>query len=104
MQVLTHGAFGPPASDPPGCCVAVQVVLPPSVGESLMNQGAGERNGAMLFELRLPGSSGLEGSTHAGVFEFTAPEGTILLPRKVVQSLWGSLDAQPTGNVVVTYK
>lgn len=81
-----------------------KVLLPPSVGESLMNQGAGEKNGAMLFELRLPGSSGPEGCTHAGVFAFTAPEGTVLLPRKVVQSLWGSLDAQPAGNVVITYK
>ncbi len=47
---------------------------------------------------------GCPGRTHAGVLEFTAPEGTVLLPRKVVQSLYGSLEAQPLGTVVVSYK
>ncbi|GIL42788.1 hypothetical protein Vafri_169 [Volvox africanus] len=51
------------------------------------------------------GAAGLSsGRTHAGVLEFTAPEGTVLLPRKVVQSLYGSLDAQPHGTVIVSYK
>jgi ubiquitin fusion degradation protein 1 len=38
------------------------------------------------------------------VLEFTAPEGTVLLPRKVAQSLFGRLDAEPSGRVVVSYR
>ncbi|GLC44384.1 hypothetical protein PLESTM_001591300 [Pleodorina starrii] len=119
-----------------------KLILPPSVGASLLSQDA-SKNGAMLFQLSLPGTgtgtgtaaasvvgaasggpsspslphpqqspaaaeaasiaSG-SGRTHAGVLEFTAPEGTVLLPRKVVQSLYGSLDAQPHGTVVVSYR
>ncbi|KAG2450221.1 hypothetical protein HYH02_000322 [Chlamydomonas schloesseri] len=48
-------------------------------------------------------TAGVPGRTHAGVLEFTAPEGCVLLPRKVAQSLWGRLDAVPQGSVVVTY-
>ncbi|KAG2499965.1 hypothetical protein HYH03_002250 [Edaphochlamys debaryana] len=123
-----------------------KILLPPSAGASLMDQDA-SKNGAMLFEVALPGAESIPappsaasastsastgaapssavlsaalaststpatsgpagwvpGRTHAGVLEFTAPEGTVLLPRKVVQSLYGSLDAVPRGTVVVTYR
>ena len=41
-----------------------------------MDQDA-PKNGAMFFEL-----SSLGGRTHAGVLDFTAPAGTVVLPRK----------------------
>eukprot|EP00878_Enallax_costatus_P007163 GHUV01007507.1.p1 GENE.GHUV01007507.1~~GHUV01007507.1.p1 ORF type:complete len:464 (+),score=177.18 GHUV01007507.1:312-1703(+) len=63
---------------------ADKLVLPPSVGSSLMAQDA-PKNGAMLFEVAA--SNG--GKTHAGVLEFTAPEGVVLLPEKVANCLWG---------------
>lgn len=63
---------------------ADKLLLPPSAGASLLNQSA-SRNGAMLFEVAA--SNG--GRTHAGVLEFTAPEGVVLLPPKVVNCLWG---------------
>lgn len=94
---------------------APQVMLPPSMGAALMDQGA-PKNGAMLFELSLPAalsasagpsptpsSSSAHSTTHCGVYDFTAPEGTVLVPRKVAQSLWG-FDSQPSGKVIVTYK
>ncbi|GFR41114.1 hypothetical protein Agub_g1756, partial [Astrephomene gubernaculifera] len=68
-------------------------------GSAARDTGAGPGPGSTTF----PSSSG-SGRTHAGVLEFTAPEGTVLLPRKVVQSLYGSLDAQPYGTVVVSYR
>mgnify|MGYP001806968445 CR=1 FL=1 len=114
----------PPPPPPP------QIILPPSAGSLLMSQDA-SKNGAMLFEVALPAAAsvpdpspapstsapaastsatgtsstaaGVPGRTHAGVLEFTAPEGCVLLPRKVCQSLWGSLDASARGSVVVTY-
>lgn len=49
-----------------------------------MDQGA-SKNGAMLFEITAPSGR----STHAGLLEFSAAEGFIGLPKKVVQSLWG---------------
>ncbi|KAF6262501.1 ubiquitin fusion degradation protein UFD1-domain-containing protein [Scenedesmus sp. NREL 46B-D3] len=49
-----------------------------------MSQDA-PKNGAMLFEVAA--SNG--GRTHAGVLEFTAPEGVVLLPEKVANCLWG---------------
>lgn len=61
-----------------------QIVLPPSIGAALMSMDA-PKNGAMMFELAT--SSGR--TTHAGVLEFTAPEGQVHLPRKVVRCLWG---------------
>ncbi|KAG2442639.1 hypothetical protein HXX76_002723 [Chlamydomonas incerta] len=107
-----------------------KIILPPSAGALLMGQDA-SKNGAMLFEVALPAAAsvpspdaalapastsaastsgapsttaaGVPGRTHAGVLEFTAPEGCVLLPRKVCQSLWGSLDAAARGSVVVTY-
>lgn len=63
---------------------ADKLLLPPSVGASLMAQDA-PKNGAMLFEVAA--SNG--GKTHAGVLEFTAPEGVVLLPEKVANCLWG---------------
>ena len=56
---------------------AVQVQLPPAAGALLMGQDA-PKNGAMFFKL-----SSLGGRTHAGVLDFTAPPGTVVLPRKV---------------------
>lgn len=49
-----------------------------------MEQGA-PGNGALTFEVRTPSGA----STHAGVLEFTAPEGTVALPAKVAACLWG---------------
>lgn len=49
-----------------------------------MDQGA-SKNGAMLFEITAASGQ----STHAGLLEFSAGEGVVGLPRKVVQSLWG---------------
>ncbi len=49
------------------------------MGNALMNQGA-MKNGAMLFHLTARATGR---STHAGLLEFTGPEGTILLPSKV---------------------
>ena len=63
-----------------------QLLLPASVGSSLMAQGA-PRNGAMLFELSTPGGC----ITHAGLLEFTAAEGFVALPRKVSEQLLFSL-------------
>lgn len=63
---------------------ADKLILPPSVGAALMDQDA-PKNGAMLFEVAV--SNG--GKTHAGVLEFTAPEGVVLLPEKVANWLWG---------------
>lgn len=72
-----------------------KVLLPPSALESLSRQDAVSM-GPMLFELTwtLPAevvrgedSATASRTTHAGVLEFVADEGTIGLPRKVVQSL-----------------
>ncbi|KAF8073054.1 ufd1 [Scenedesmus sp. PABB004] len=63
---------------------ADKLVLPPSVGAALLDQGA-PKNGAMLFEVAASNGA----STHAGVLEFNAPEGVVLLPAKVANCLWG---------------
>ena len=57
-----------------------QILLPPLAGRSLMDQDA-PKNGAMFFEL-----SSLGGRTHAGVLEFTAPAGTVIIPRKACRA------------------
>ncbi|GLI69109.1 hypothetical protein VaNZ11_013656 [Volvox africanus] len=89
-----------------------KLILPPSVGSALLAQDA-SKNGALLFQVATSSASTSTASgaagpgpsrTHAGVLEFTAPEGTVLLPRKVVQSLYGSLDAQPHGTVIISYR
>ncbi len=59
-----------------------QVLLPPSAGAELMAQDA-PKNGAQLFELR--GASGA--LTHAGVLNFTAPEGCVAAPAHVIRNL-----------------
>ncbi|MEW5303462.1 MAG: hypothetical protein WDW36_006150 [Sanguina aurantia] len=75
---------------------ADKVFLPPSVGSHLMGQDA-QKNGAPLFQLSTPHGS----VTHAGVLEFTAPEGVVLLPVKVARCLFPG--GAPTGSVVVKY-
>lgn len=72
-----------------------KVLLPPSALDSLSRQDAVSM-GPMLFELscgitessgQLVGLPPAVATTHAGVLEFVADEGTIGLPRKVVLSL-----------------
>ena len=50
-----------------------KILLPPSAGRWLMDQGA-MKNGAMFFEVVCPA---LGTRTHAGLLEFTAEEGTV---------------------------
>lgn len=82
-----------------------KLLLPPSALESLSRQDAVSM-GPMLFELTWtkPGqraeeqSEGVSRTTHAGVLEFVADEGTVGLPRKVVLSLLGATAQQvPVG-------
>ena len=82
-----------------------KLLLPPSALESLSRQDAVSM-GPMLFELTWtkPGQRAGEKSesrsrtTHAGVLEFVADEGTVGLPRKVVLSLLGATAHQmPVG-------
>ncbi|CAD7701033.1 unnamed protein product [Ostreobium quekettii] len=75
-----------------------KVLLPPSFGAELMNQEA-SKNGGLLFEITAPSG----GHTCAGLLEFSAPEGTVGLPKKVIQSLWGP-EGQCVGQVRVSYK
>jgi ubiquitin fusion degradation protein 1 len=67
---------------------ADKILLPPSVGSSLLHQDA-YKNGAYFFELKHPSGR----RTHAGLLEFTAAEGFIALPKKVGRCLFGP-DAQ----------
>jgi hypothetical protein len=62
----------------------VQVLLPASVGASLLQQNAMVA-GTPYFELRTVSGA----RTHAGVLDYSAAEGTIALPLQVVRSLWG---------------
>lgn len=73
---------------------ADKLLMPPSVGRHLLSLDA-QKNGAPFFELRHP-LSGCR--THAGVLEYTAAEGFVALPRKVVRSIWGP-DAQDDRDV-----
>lgn len=59
-----------------------KLVLPPSVIEHLDRQGA-LSGGVITFAVSVPGGS----TTHAGVAEFTAEEGTVQLPPRVALSL-----------------
>lgn len=77
-----------------------KVLLPPSALEALSQQDA-VGMGPMLFELTCttPDQAGetttsVCRTTHAGVLEFVADEGTIGLPRKVVLSLLGAAAQQ----------
>lgn len=84
-----------------------KILLPPSALDSLSRQDAVSM-GPMLFELSVVTASPsavreggatndaiVSRTTHAGVLEFVADEGTVGLPRKVVSSLLGTL-AQKT--------
>lgn len=84
-----------------------KVLLPPSALESLSRQDA-VGLGPMLFELTsttageenasLPSGATTTRTSHAGVLEFVAEEGTVGLPRKVVLSLLGATAQQiPVG-------
>jgi len=77
---------------------ADKITLPASMGADLMRMDA-PKNGAMLFELATPSGR----ASHAGVLDFTGPEGAVLLPRKVVRSLWGREATEPVGSVRVRY-
>lgn len=77
-----------------------KVLLPPSALETLSQQDA-VGMGPMLFELTCTVQGQVEEpttlvhrTTHAGVLEFVADEGTIGLPRKVVLSLLGATAQQ----------
>ena len=77
----------------------LQVLLPPSIGNELLRQDS-PKNGSMFFEL----SSDQGNSTHAGVLDFTAPEGHIMVPPQVAASLWPE-GAIPSGaTLTATYK
>lgn len=61
-----------------------KVILPASLSSELMKQRAFE-HGQLFWRI-----SARDGrSTVASVLEFTAPEGVIMLPPKVANSLWG---------------
>jgi len=69
--------------------------LPPSALEELERQGALEKGTLLTFAVslpdhpaaRLPGAGPASGSTHAGVAEFTAEEGTVGVPPRVALCL-----------------
>lgn len=63
---------------------ADKILLPPSAGARLMSQDV-YKNGALFFEL----SNATGRKTHAGLLEFTAAEGFVALPLKVIKCLWG---------------
>lgn len=67
---------GPPC---PIACPHTQILLPPSAGAALMIQDA-YKNGPMYFRLTAPGGR----YTHAGLLEFSAAEGFVALPLKVL--------------------
>eukprot|EP01024_Parvocaulis_polyphysoides_P027087 TRINITY_DN24622_c0_g1_i3.p1 TRINITY_DN24622_c0_g1~~TRINITY_DN24622_c0_g1_i3.p1 ORF type:complete len:407 (+),score=68.53 TRINITY_DN24622_c0_g1_i3:133-1353(+) len=75
-----------------------KLVLPASMSVELMRQNA-PKNGTMLFEIQ----SG-ESVTHAGVLEFSAPEGVVMLPKKVVNCLWGPEGEAVGQQIQVNYK
>ena len=80
---------------------ADKLLLPPSVGSTLMDQKA-YKNGAYFFQL----TNELGRSTHAALLEFSSAEGFISLPQKVMTCLWGP-DAKETdvsGTIEVVYK
>lgn len=81
--------------------------LPPSALEDLEKQGAIEKGTLLTFSVSLPGSAmGAQGSTHAGVAEFTAEEGTVGVPPRVALCLTrsGGLESLAcVGQVEVRY-
>lgn len=74
-----------------------KVQLPASVSAELMAQRA-SKNGALLFELTAENGR----LTHAGVLDFSAPEGTVAIPPHVASCLWESGTCE--GKVLVRYK
>ena len=75
----------------------MQITLPPSAEHDLLAQDA-PKNGAMQFEVQS------RGCTHAGLLSFTAPEGTVGIPKAVAENLWG-VGAVPSGqDVKITYR
>lgn len=86
-----------------------KLVLPPSALDQLTKQDA-LAQGPMLFRVtRLGGPDGrsVVRTTHAGVLEFSAAEGTVGLPVKVQRSLGlrgeeGQADDAPLGKVTVS--
>ena len=79
-------------------CV-LQILLPPSASPELMAQDA-PKNGAMFFELR----AGSGATTHAGLLDFTAGEGTVGVPPQVAASLWPSGSVPVGEQVTITYR
>lgn len=64
-----------------------KIVLPESALGTLNSQDAFS-NGVMLFTIsRLDAEGNVLSTTHCGVREFSAPEGTVVLSRKVINSL-----------------
>jgi ubiquitin fusion degradation protein 1 len=63
---------------------ADKIVLPAHLSDELMKQ---EAHAQGLSFWRISARDGR--STAASALEFSAPEGMVLLPRKVAQSLWG---------------
>jgi hypothetical protein len=67
-----------------------RIILPQSALESLNSQNAISL-GPLMFRVTANGQQGRY--THCGVREFTADEGTVLLPQKVIESLGITIDA-----------
>lgn len=61
--------------------------LPPSALEELERQGVLEKGALLTFAVSLTTRTGEGGSTHAGVAEFTAEEGTVGVPPRVALCL-----------------
>lgn len=80
---------------------ADKILLPPSAGTSLMQQDA-YKNGPMFFRLETAAGS----FTHAGLLEFSAAEGFVALPLKVIRSLWGpnATEEECSGRLKVSYR
>ncbi|PRW60527.1 Ubiquitin fusion degradation 1 [Chlorella sorokiniana] len=80
---------------------ADKILLPPSAGTSLMQQDA-YKNGPMFFRLETAAGS----FTHAGLLEFSAAEGFVALPLKVIRSLWGpnATEDDCAGRLKVSYR
>ncbi|KAL4434646.1 hypothetical protein ABPG77_002769 [Micractinium sp. CCAP 211/92] len=80
---------------------ADKILLPPSAGASLMAQDA-SKNGPMFFKLVTAAGS----TTHAGLLEFSAAEGFVALPLKVIHSLWGpdATEEDCAGTLKVSYR
>lgn len=74
------------------------MLLPPSAKFDLLRHGV-DRLGSLLFEITADDGS----RTHAGLLDFTAPQGKVCLPRDVLRSLTGNMDPAQVGTVRVRY-